>query len=575
MPRKPTRLRFTEDDLSDAAVKKAADKAEKAVSKAEKAVDKVTPKKHRKLRQESDISANRTEKLRFGKVKHEEPTKPTTGKKLLKDAPRQTVSSALHREIAKNEDDNVGVQATHQTEQAAETAYHAVDYAMYGHKMKAYDKAEKLVKKSDQANVNAMFEKFKKDNPTASSNPLSRWQQKQAIKKEYAAMRAGKGGKAAASGAGKGAKKGTQKAVDGLKNLGQKLVNMANKKVLLIILGIALLVTVFSGMFSSCTAMFNAGGQVMVGTSFTAEDEDILGTEEDYTEMENNLREEIDNIETTHPGYDEYRYYLDEIGHNPYELAAYLTVVYEAYTREQVQAEIARLFEEQYELKLETIVERRSTTTTNPDGSTSTTYYNYYILEVTLINKGLGTVIDASGLTEDQKQRYEVILELMGNRPDIFGDDIYATPGGGSTGEYTDYDIPGEALTDTAFANMIQEAEKYLGYPYVWGGSSPSTSFDCSGFVSWVVNNCGNGWSVGRQTVLGFVAMCDMIPPSEAKPGDLVFFHSTYDAPRPGATHVGIYVGNGMMIHCGSPISYANINTSYWQEHFYGFGRIP
>ena len=194
---------------------------------------------------------------------------------------------------------------------------------------------------------------------------------------------------------------------------------------------------------------------------------------------------------------------------------------------------------------------------------------------MTLKNHGLGTVIDSSGLTDDQKQRYEVILELMGNRPDLFGDNIYAVPGGGSTGEYTDYDIPGEALTDTAFANMIREAEKYLGYPYVWGGSSPSTSFDCSGFVSWVVNNCGNGWSVGRQTVLGFVAMCDMIPPSEAKPGDLVFFHSTYDAPRPGATHVGIYVGNGMMIHCGSPISYANINTSYWQEHFYGFGRLP
>lgn len=592
MPRKPTRLRFTEDDLSDAAVKKAADKAEKATSKAEKAVDKVTPKKHRKLRQESDISAKRTEKLRFGKAKHEEPTKLTTGKKLLKDAPGQTVSSVLHREIAKNEEDNVGVQATHQTEQAAETAYHAVDYAMYGHKMKAYDKAEKLVKKSDKANVNALYQKFKKDNPTASSNPLSRWQQKQAIKKEYAAMRAGKGGKAAASGAGKGAKKGTQKAADGLKNLGQNLVNMANKKVLFIILGIAILVMILAGMFSSCTAMFNAGGQVMVGTSFTAEDEDILGSEEDYTGMENDLREEIDNIESTHPGYDEYRYHLDEIGHNPYELAAYLTVKYEAYTREQVQAEIARLFEEQYEVTLEqeieirTRTETRTGTITHTDPETGETWeeeyeytveveYEYYILNVTLKNHGLGTVIDSSGLTDDQKQRYEVILELMGNRPDLFGDNIYAVPGGGSTGEYTDYDIPGEALTDTAFANMIREAEKYLGYPYVWGGSSPSTSFDCSGFVSWVVNNCGNGWSVGRQTVLGFVAMCDMIPPSEAKPGDLVFFHSTYDAPRPGATHVGIYVGNGMMIHCGSPISYANINTSYWQEHFYGFGRLP
>lgn len=572
MPRKPIRLRFTEDDLSDAAVKKAADKAEKVASKAEKAVDKMTPKKHRKLRQESDISSKRTEKLRFGKAKYEEPTKPITGKKLLKDAPGQTVSSVVHREIAKNEDDNVGVQATHQTEQAAETAYHAVDYAMYGHKMKAYDKAEKLVKKSNQANVNAMFEKFKKDNPTASSNPLSRWQQKQSIKKEYAAMRAGKGGKAAASGAGKGAKKGTQKAVDGLKNLGQKLVNMANKKVLLIILGIALLVMVFSGMFSSCTAMFNAGGQVMVGTSFTAEDEDILGTEEDYTEMENDLREEIDNIETTHPGYDEYRYYLDEIGHNPYVLAAYLTVVFEDYTREEVQEEILRLFEAQYDLILETIVEQRSTTSTDEDGNTTTTYYDYYILDVTLINHGLEHVIDGIELRDDQRERYEVLLETLGNRPYLFGDDIYAVPGGGG-GEYTDYDIPGEALTDTAFANMIREAEKYLGYPYVWGGSSPSTSFDCSGFVSWVINHCGNGWNVGRQTANGLKNLCDIIPPSEAKPGDLIFFQGTYATT--GASHVGIYVGNGMMIHCGNPISYASVESNYWQEHFYCYGRIP
>lgn len=568
MPKKPTRLRFTEDDLSHKAVKKAADKAEKATFKAEKAVDKVTPKKHSKLRQESDISAERNAKLRFGKAKNDEPTKPSMGKKLLKDAPGQTVSSTVHRAIAKHEDDNVGVQATHQTEQAAETAYHTVDYAMYAHKMKAYNKAEKLVKKSDKANVNALFEKFKKDNPTASSNPLSRWQQKQKIKKEYAAMRSGKGGKAVSS----GAKKGTQKAVDGLKNLGQKLVNMANKKVLLMILCVALLFMAAGGLFSSCTAMWSSGGQVLVGTSFTAKDEEILGVEEDYTNMENDLREEIDNIESTHSGYDEYRYHLDEIGHNPYELAAYLTVKYEAYTREQVQAEIARLFEEQYELKLETIVERRSTTTTTADGSTSTTYYDYYILDVTLVNKGLGTVIDAS-LTEDQKKRYEVILELRGNRPDIFGDDIYANPGGGGNGEYDDYDIPGEALTDTAFANMIREAEKYLGYPYVWGGSSPSTSFDCSGFVSWVINNCGNGWSVGRQTANGLKNLCDIIPPSEAKPGDLIFFQGTYATS--GASHVGIYVGGGMMIHCGNPISYASVESNYWRKHFYCYGRLP
>lgn len=239
---------------------------------------------------------------------------------------------------------------------------------------------------------------------------------------------------------------------------------------------------------------------------------------------------------------------MDEIGHNPYELASYLTVVYEAYTREQVQEEIAELFEAQYDLTLRTIVERRSRTTTNSDGSTSTTYYNYYILDVTLVNKGLATVIDNAGLTDDQKQRYDIILELKGNRPDLF-DDIY-TGGSVGTGEYTNYDIPSEALTDTAFANMIREAEKYLGYPYVWGGSSPSTSFDCSGFVSWVINHCGNGWNVGRETANGLKNLCNIIPPSEAKPGDLIFFQGTYNTS--GASHVGIYVGNGTMIHCGN-----------------------
>lgn len=264
-------------------------------------------------------------------------------------------------------------------------------------------------------------------------------------------------------------------------------------------------------------------------------------------------------------------YALDEIGHNPYELAAYLTVVFEDYTREEVQAELVRLFEEQYDLELDEEVEIRSYTTTDEDGNTSTVYYEYRILNVTLTNYGLGNVIASSRLTAEQWERYKVLLETLGNRSYLFGEDVSSAPGGG--GEYTDYDIPGEALTDTAFANMVREAEKYLGYPYVWGGSSPSTSFDCSGFVSWVINNCGNGWSVGRQTANGLKNLCDIIPPSEAKPGDLIFFQGTYNTS--GASHVGIYVGNGMMIHCGDPISYASIETNYWQQHFYCFGRIP
>lgn len=583
MAKRPTRLRFTEDDLSSDAVKKAAGKAEKAAAKAEKAVDKITPKKHRKLRQEADVSASRTAKLRFGKAKADDiPPKPSGIKRTATHAPVDTLSANVHKSISRYEDDNVGVQTAHQTELGAETAYHVADHAVYSHKLKAYDKAEKLVSKSDKANVNALFEKFKKDNPNASSNPLSRWQQKHNIKKEYAAARAGKGGKATA--------KGAEKTAKGAKNLTQKITDfcVSHKTALLWVLAIGLLFMVISGMFSACSTMFQGGTQVVLGTSFTAEDEDILGVDEDYTALENDLRSQVDNIESTHPGYDEYRYALDEIGHNPYELASYLTVVFEDYTREEVQATLQQLFEQQYELILEeeveirTRTETRTGTRTHTDPETGETWeeeyeyeveveYEYYILNVTLRNYGLGNVIRSSGLSADQLERYEVLLETLGNRSYLFGEDVSSAPGGG--GEYTDYDIPGEALTDTAFANMIREAEKYLGYPYVWGGSSPSTSFDCSGFVSWVINNCGNGWSVGRQTANGLKNLCDIIPPSEAKPGDLIFFQGTYNTS--GASHVGIYVGNGMMIHCGDPISYASIQTNYWQQHFYCFGRIP
>ena len=384
MAKRPTRLRFTEDDLSSDAVKKAAGKAEKAAAKAEKAVDKITPKKHRKLRQEADVSASRTAKLRFGKAKADDiPPKPSGIKRTATHAPVDTLSANVHKSISRYEDDNVGVQTAHQTELGAETAYHVADHAVYSHKLKAYDKAEKLVSKSDRENVNALFEKFKKDNPNASSNPLSRWKQKHNIKKEYAAARAGKSGKATV--------KGAEKTAKGTKTVTQKIANfcVSHKTALLWVLAIGLLFMVVSGMFSACSTMFQGGTQVVLGTSFTAEDEDILGTDEDYTALENDLRSQVDNIESTHSGYDEYRYSLDEIGHNPYELAAYLTVVFEDYTREEVQEELARLFDAQYDLELDEEVEIRSYTTTDEDGNTSTVYYEYRILNVTLTNHGL------------------------------------------------------------------------------------------------------------------------------------------------------------------------------------------
>ena len=420
-----------------------------------------------------------------------------------------------------------------------------------------------------------------KSDPQAASNFFSRWRQKQAIKKEYAAAKAG-------AAAAENTAAGTAKAAQGTASITEKAFQFvqSHSHIIIGIAAVGLLVLVIAGSVSSCSVLINGGGNVVLGTSYTAEDEDLKGVETDYTKLEDKLRKQIDRIETDHPGYDEYRYNLAEIGHNPYELASLLTVEFENYTRSQVQARLQSIFDAQYELKLEEKVEIRTRKETrvgysyNPITGTEHTYtyqvtvqYEYKILNVTLLNRGVDYVARNSGLTDDQLQRYEVTLECRGNRDDLFAGIAFATPdGAGSSGEYQDYDIPGEALTDEKFRKMITEAEKYLGYPYVWGGSSPSTSFDCSGFVSWVINHCGNGWNVGRQTANGLMGKCDIIPKSEAKPGDLIFFQKTYNTS--GASHVGIYVGNGMMIHCGNPISYASIETNYWRQHYYCMGRI-
>ena len=595
MAKKPTRLRFTEDDLMDSQVKKAADRADKAADKAEKAVEKLASKKKTtKLRMETDAAGSRKAKLRFEKADITEVEKPSVAKHMATRGTAVTLTSKAHQAVSEYEEDNVGVQSAQEMTKAVESTAYTVDHAAYSYKLKAHAKADKLVEKSDKANVDALYEKFKKDNPDAGSNPFSRWQQKQAIKKEYAAAKAGKETATGAASATKGAGKATGKAAKTTKTITEKATEFAttHSKAILLVLAGGLLFLIISSMFSSCTAMFQGGTQVLLGTSYTAEDEDIIGADNDYKALEAALRNKINNIERTHSGYDEYRYDLDEINHNPYELAAYLTVKFEDYTRSEVQGTLQSLFDQQYKLTLTEEVEIRTRTETRIETETGTRLvwdsylgeyveeeyeyeveveyeveYEYYILNVKLENKGLNRVIGSSGMTEDEMERYAVLLQTNGNRPDIFGDDIYAV-----TGEYTDYDIPGEALTDTRFANMIREAEKYLGYPYVWGGSSPSTSFDCSGFVSYVINHCGNGWSVGRLTANGLMGVCDIIPRSSAKPGDLIFFQGTYDTS--GASHVGIYVGNGMMIHCGNPISYASIETNYWQSHFYCFGRI-
>ena len=541
----------------------------------------------RQIRHEADLAKMRSKKLKSEQEVKAKKNAAASGKKGGKpknpgNLAADALSAKAHQSVRNaDQDNNSGVEAAHFTEGSAEGAARAGSRFQYGRKLRQYKKLERLEKKADKDAVDSIFAERMKSDPQAGSNLFSRWRQKQAIKKEYAAAKAG----AAAT---ENTAAGTAKAARGTANMTEKAFQFvqSHSHIIIGIAAVGLLVLVIAGSVSSCSVLINGGGNVVLGTSYTAEDEDLKGAETDYTKLEDKLRKQIDRIETDHPGYDEYRYNLAEIGHNPYELASLLTVEFENYTRSQVQARLQSIFEAQYELKLEEKVEIRTRKETrvgyryNPITGTGHTYtyqvtvqYEYKILNVTLLNRGVDYVARNSGLTDDQLQRYEVTLECRGNRDDLFAGIAFATPdGAGSSGEYQDYDIPGEALTDEKFRKMITEAEKYLGYPYVWGGSSPSTSFDCSGFVSWVINHCGNGWNVGRQTANGLMGKCDIIPKSEAKPGDLIFFQKTYNTS--GASHVGIYVGNGMMIHCGNPISYASIETNYWRQHYYCMGRI-
>ena len=541
----------------------------------------------RQIRHEADLAKMRSKKLKSEQEVKAKKNAAASGKKGGKpkkpgNLAADALSAKAHQSVRNaDQDNNSGVEAAHFTEGLAEGAARAGSRFQYGRKLRQYKKLERLEKKADKDAVDSIFAERMKSDPQAGSNLFSRWRQKQAIKKEYAAAKAG-------AAAAENTAAGTAKAAQGTANMTEKAFQFvqSHSHIIIGIAAVGLLVLVIAGSVSSCSVLINGGGNVVLGTSYTAEDEDLKGVETDYTKLEDKLRKQIDRIETDHPGYDEYRYNLAEIGHNPYELASLLTVEFENYTRSQVQARLQSIFEAQYELKLEEKVEIRTRKETrvgyryNPITGTGHTYtyqvtvqYEYKILNVTLLNRGVDYVARNSGLTDDQLQRYEVTLECRGNRDDLFAGIAFATPdGAGSSGEYQDYDIPGEALTDEKFRKMITEAEKYLGYPYVWGGSSPSTSFDCSGFVSWVINHCGNGWNVGRQTANGLMGKCDIIPKSEAKPGDLIFFQKTYNTS--GASHVGIYVGNGMMIHCGNPISYASIETNYWRQHYYCMGRI-
>ena len=373
-----------------------------------------------------------------------------------------------------------------------------------------------------------------------------------------------------------------EKAAEFLSDTIRKAVEVvaSHPEIFAAIVPILTVILILGGVLSSCSMVFGSMNHVAITTSFTAEDDDIIGANDDYTELERQLQRRVNNIESEYPGMDEYRYELDQVGHNPFELAALLTVLYEDYTRAEVQEKLQLIFQMQYQLDAVETVERRTRTETryhwvdhggyeSYESYTVEVEYDYHILTVTLKNNSMDSVARNIGLNEDQIKRYEILLETFGNKKYLFEDDVYATP---DPGDYQDYDVPPELLTDVEFANMLREAEKYLGLPYTWGGSVPSTGFDCSGFVSYVINHCGNGWNVGRQTANGLLSKCAPISASEARPGDLIFFKGTYNTS--GASHVGIYVGNGMMLHCGNPIQYASVNTNYWRQHFYTYGRL-
>ena len=689
MKNKTTRVRFSKEDLALDNVQKAAEKAEKAADKADKAKARLPSQKKAasKLRAKKISAEAESAKLRFGTaevspVELEGPKRPLSSVRKAGTA----VSASAHAKTAEYENDNVGVEALNETEGMAETTGRTVQNLHYSRKLRQYEKAEKLEAKADRANIDAMAEKAKAEDPVSSTNPVSRWRQKQAIKQEYAAAKAGRSagtaaGSSTAGGArsAEGAAQATERGFAGIKkkakDLGEKAFIAVKENPHIILIGgiLAIIVLVISSSLSSCSAMLSGSGNVVLATSFTATDEDIRGAEADYCALEKELRERIRQIQEDNPDYDEYEIDTGEINHNPYELAAFLTVLYEDYTREEVQRTLREIFEAQYEYstshRTETVTETKQVRVGESLGQVVTSGYCncpiccgrwsggptasgvyptadhtiavdaynpfvpmgtkvimngteytvedtgnfdrygvqfdvYYddhwtatlhghktweayiaddngsnvvevtktetkrILTVEVTNHTLNSVVEAWGLSDDQLERYRILVSQRGNRDYLFADNIYANPS-----EVLHYDIPGEALSDVRFARMITEAEKYLGYPYVWGGASPSTSFDCSGFVSWVINHCGNGWNYGRLTADGLKGICAIIPRSEAKPGDLIFFQGTYNTS--GASHVGIYVGNGMMIHCGNPIQYASIDTSYWQQHFYCFGRLP
>ena len=526
----------------------------------------------RKSRQEQTAASKlrmerRCEKLDAAReklVKQKPPKKPGAVKRLAHTA-GHGVHGFVHGKLYEVEHENVGTEGAHRSELAAESVYRfgrrKLRKAIREHPAKAVERAES---KHIKATAGYYYRKTVEEHPEMQEGgTVSRYLQKQKIKRQYAKQV-------------REAARQTAKAAEGTASVTGKLAEKVSAYIkehpggLLLLLATFLLLVVLQSCMSSLVTVGNGVAGAISASTYAAEDADLLGAEAAYCALEDELQHYLDTYTRTHD-YDEYHFDLDTIEHDPYVLLSTVCALHEGeWTLDEVRGTLQMLFDRQYILTEDVVVEVRYRTVTRTD-SEGNNYdvevpYNYYICYVTLENFNLSHV-PVYMMSEEQLSMYALYMSTLGNRPDLF-------PSSGYIGKYItnrppEHEVPESYLDDETFAAILKEAEKYLGFPYVWGGSSPSTSFDCSGFVSYVYNQCG--WSFGRLGAQGLYNICSRT--SSPRPGDLVFFVGTYDTA--GVSHVGIYVGDGWMLHCGDPISYANLNSSYWQSHLYAYGRLP
>lgn len=576
--RRSPRLQFTKEEMNDPVLENPTRKKQKAAEKLDAAQAKIPQRKTVELETAPEVQPGKRKlRLRFEDVEKPQPH-------VVTHAAASIPAAKLHREIDKIEDENVGVEAAHRTEEAAEGAYRAERSVSHARKLHPYRAAARAEREADKANLEYLYEKARQNAPAENSNLISRWQQRQRIKRQYAAAKAGR---ATGGATGKAAAKATRTSTDKARRM-LASTRKGGKSVLLVGGGLALVVMMLGNAISSCGQMSMGSLNMILSTSFVSEDHDIQTVDARYTRLENALDRRIDNIEREYGGYDEYRYSVNEIGHNPYVLMSYLTAKYVSFTLADVQAELESLFNRQYMLNLVETIEIRYRTeqqpvpTINPRTGRETTVikdvevpYEYRILTVELVNNGLAAIV-GEGLDAQQTEIYQVLMETKGNKPELFPEDENPFVSSLDITPPEPYAIPPEALSDPSFAALIAEANKYLGYPYVWGGSKPSTSFDCSGFTCWTLNQSGVA-SVGRTNARGLYKRSTVVSEGNARPGDLVFFTGARAAEigHP-VTHVGIYVGDGMMIHCaGNGVEYKSITDSkYYRTHLYAYGRL-